>query len=409
MAQKIFVTDAQVKAARMLVERDRELGRKTDEATRLIADQELEDDPQQLRRRPDPGTSFWAALDARQRDQLVAAGTWRTFPPGTVLMREGEPGDHVIVILAGRAKVSVNRDGQERVLAVREVGDLIGERAALDVSVRSATVTAVLEMIWALVVQTKDFAAFAEKNPPVMNMVQEQLRKRRIEGPLASEPSGGGWRRLLGKPARARPAAEYDAPQLAQNRPAAVPGEKYTVLLSDIVGSITRTGSDRAIVRSALQAMMTAALHGFDSRTEDRGDGFLTILPSAVPTGEIMQRVLVELPAALQQHNRDQGDSLQLRVAVNVGPVSADGGGVPGEAVRIADRLLDNKDFIETMNGRGEGTSLGIIISPFVYETVVHPNQDLTEVTSYTTVPVKIMYSNTTAWVRWFSPDQVSA
>ena len=45
MVQKIFVTDAQLEAARMLVERDRALGRETDQATRLIADQKLDSDP----------------------------------------------------------------------------------------------------------------------------------------------------------------------------------------------------------------------------------------------------------------------------------------------------------------------------------------------------------------------------
>jgi CRP-like cAMP-binding protein len=424
MAQRIYVTDAQVKAARMLVDRDRALGRETDEATRIIADQDLGADPSATpgrQRRPDhsweavaaqPGTGFWTALDAEQRRQLMSAGTWRTFPADDVLMREGDPADHVIVIMGGRAKISVNRNGRERVLAVRGVGELIGERAAHDVSVRTATVTAI-ELIWALMVQTRDFAAFAGKHPRVVNMIQDQMWKRLTEGLPEPGPSGGGWHRLFGKLVRARSAAGNVAARPPRGRPGTLVGENYTILLSDVVGSGAgaRTGNDRAVIRDALHVMMNAALKGLETRTEDRGDGFLTVLPPAVLTDEVMRRVLAELPAALEQHNRNQRASLQfqLRLAVNVGPVSADPGGVSGEAVIIAHRLLDDPDFKQATSGRGKKTSLGVIISPFVYETVVRPDQDLTEVASYTQVPVKVKDSNTTAWVRWISPDPVPA
>jgi len=42
MSEKIVVTDAQVKAAQMIVDRDRAAGRETDEATRKIAEAKLE-------------------------------------------------------------------------------------------------------------------------------------------------------------------------------------------------------------------------------------------------------------------------------------------------------------------------------------------------------------------------------
>ena len=327
-------------------------------------------------------------------------------------MREGDKGDHVIVILGGRAKVSVNRNGRERVLAVRGLGELIGERAAQDVSVRSATVTA-LEMVWALVVQTEDFARFIKDHPPVVNILQDQIWKRLTEGPptvrpqwrLASPPRCAGARTSGREPWRG-PA--FTGP------PRTLAGENHTILLSDVVGfgPGTRTDDDRAVIREALRTMMNAALKGISEvRTEDRGDGFLTVLPPAVATEEIMRRVLAELPAALEQHNRDQRDSrrFQLRLAVNVGPVSGDAGRVSGEAVDITAWLLDAPDFKQAMAARGKGTSLGVIISPFVYETVVRPDRDLTEVASYIQAPVKVEDSNTTAWVRWISRDPVTA
>jgi hypothetical protein len=70
-----------------------------------------------------------------------------------------------------------------------------------------------------------------------------------------------------------------------------------------------------------------------------------------------MQRVLAELPATLVQHNRDQRDSrrFQLRLAVNVGPVSGDVGGISGEAVDIAASLLEAPDFKQAMADRARG------------------------------------------------------
>ena len=83
----------------------------------------------------------------------------RTFAGGARLMQEGETANHVVVILRGRTQICVNDNGKERVVAYRGPGQLIGERAALQVSVRSATVIA-LETVHALVVRTEDFAAF---------------------------------------------------------------------------------------------------------------------------------------------------------------------------------------------------------------------------------------------------------
>jgi hypothetical protein len=108
-------------------------------------------------------------------------------------------------------------------------------------------------------------------------------------------------------------------------------------------------------------------------RTEDRGDGLLTVLPAAVSSEEVM-RLLARLAAALERHTRDQRDSarFQLRLAVNVGPVSRGSSGLSGEAVTIAAELLDAPQFKKAL--ANQETSLGIIVSPFVYEAVVRPD-----------------------------------
>jgi len=68
---------------------------------------------------------------------------------------------------------------------------------------------------------------------------------------------------------------------------------------------------------------------------------------------------------------------------------------------------LDAPHFKEAI--ASSGTSLGIIISPFVYETVIRPGPDLSEMASYTQVPVEVRESSTTAWMKLISRDPVTA
>ncbi|MGW6427605.1 Crp/Fnr family transcriptional regulator [Nocardia sp. NPDC055053] len=67
----------------------------------------------------------------------------RQWSAGSVLMREGEQSEHVVVIEAGRVKVSSAAvSGKQALLAIRGPGDLLGEFSAIDGRARSATVTA---------------------------------------------------------------------------------------------------------------------------------------------------------------------------------------------------------------------------------------------------------------------------
>jgi len=57
------------------------------------------------------------------------------------IIEEGERADHVMVILGGQAEIRVEENGSERVVAVRGLGQLVGERASLTINVRSECLT----------------------------------------------------------------------------------------------------------------------------------------------------------------------------------------------------------------------------------------------------------------------------
>jgi signal transduction histidine kinase len=81
--------------------------------------------------------------------QLLEGSAQHRLAPGEVLMRQGEPGQSLFVIIRGEFEVARTQDGLESVVAVRVPGDVVGEMALLELdpadAVRSATVRAVEE------------------------------------------------------------------------------------------------------------------------------------------------------------------------------------------------------------------------------------------------------------------------
>lgn len=321
-------------------------------------------------------------------------------------MQQGDQADHVIVILGGRTRISVTEDGRERVLAERGLGQLVGERGALQVSVRSATVTA-LETVWALVIETRDFAAFLTAHPRVLVLVQDQCSARYADdrpryglGDHAPDSHPAGPANGMTVTSHVLMAGN------AGNRRVRLTGENCTVSLTDVVqfGARTRNDNDRRIIREALARMTRTALKGMpEAWSEDRGDGLLTVIPPSVSTAKVMDQLLKVLPAALARHNTAQRDSarFQLRLAINVGPLASDTMGVAGEAIILAARLIEAPNFKDAI--AGSDAYLGVIASPFVYDTVIRHGSNPSEVASYTQVPVEVKESDTVAWMRLLS------
>ncbi len=84
-----------------------------------------------------------ARLSARQRSRLARYATTRTYQTGDVIIREGDTGMTLYVILTGAARVArQNHAGQTVSLAEIGPAGFFGEMGLLDDAVRSATITA---------------------------------------------------------------------------------------------------------------------------------------------------------------------------------------------------------------------------------------------------------------------------
>jgi Cyclic nucleotide-binding domain len=334
---------------------------------------------------------FWQALNPVERDAFRSFAISRTFAAGARLIQEGDQADHVMVILSGRTRICVEKNGKERLVAVRGPGQLVGERGVLQVRARSASVIAV-DTVQALVARSRDFAAFITDHPRVLSIVEQQVHDRRTEDP-GGYGSGAFHEVPAGRPAR---------------RP--LNGENCTVLLSDVIGfgADWRTDEDRRVIREALFSMTHTVLQDLPDvwSWDDRGDGLLTVIPPSVPTGKVIAHLHKELPAALEEHNRVYPDSarIQLRVAINVGPVASDVMGVSGEAIIITARLVEAPVFKTAMSE--SGASLGIIASTFIYESVIRHGPYLE---GYSEVPVDVKESSLLAWMKLFDRPLSSA
>ncbi|MGP3923357.1 Crp/Fnr family transcriptional regulator [Streptomyces sp. 8N616] len=83
-------------------------------------------------------------LSAETRDQMITLGRPARFGGGERLLREGEYGSHVFLLLSGWFKVlATTEHDREALLAVRSGGDIVGELACFDTQPRAATVVAV--------------------------------------------------------------------------------------------------------------------------------------------------------------------------------------------------------------------------------------------------------------------------
>jgi hypothetical protein len=336
-------------------------------------------------REPDETTKpFWNRLDSIELDAFRAVASNRTFATGARLITEGDEAHSVIVILSGRTKICVDRNGTERVIAERGPGQLVGERAVFELKERSASVIAV-EPVQALVVRITDFVSFLNAHRRVGGIVMAQLNDRYVEDQAWSRPGS----------------LDY----LPDPGPGFGPwhGENCTIILSDVAefGARNRTDDDRRIIRESLSSMTRTALLGLGSMCswEDRGDGLLTIVPPNVPTSLVIRHLYKELPAALVEHNRAHRDParIRVRVAVNVGPVTTDSVGVSGESIIVTARMVEAPVLKQKM--KGSQASLGIIVSEYIHDTVIRHDLSLS---GFAPVQVDVKESRFPAQMKLF-------
>jgi len=119
--------------------------------------------------------TLFKGLPAADLRALAERATSRTLPAGSVLFREGDPGDALYLILSGKVKVTLHdANGKEFVVDVRNAGQYVGEMM-LDGSPRSATVTTVEPSEFG-VLSREDFKGVLGRHPEVaMHLIRNLI------------------------------------------------------------------------------------------------------------------------------------------------------------------------------------------------------------------------------------------
>ncbi len=102
----------------------------------------------------------------------------KSYPKGSVILFEDDPGDSLFVVRAGRVKVVlVAEDGREVILGILGVGEHFGELSLIDDQPRSAHVVA-MEESTLLVLRREDFRRRVEQSPAVAWALLLELSRR---------------------------------------------------------------------------------------------------------------------------------------------------------------------------------------------------------------------------------------
>jgi CRP/FNR family cyclic AMP-dependent transcriptional regulator len=111
---------------------------------------------------------LFAGLDDQELDSVYAIARKRTYPKGSFILLEGDPGDALYLILAGEVKVvTQGADGREFILAVQRAGDFFGEMSVFDGQPRSASVVATEDATF-LVLHKQEFLDQVKHSLPIL-------------------------------------------------------------------------------------------------------------------------------------------------------------------------------------------------------------------------------------------------
>ncbi|MEV5434121.1 Crp/Fnr family transcriptional regulator [Streptomyces sp. NPDC052701] len=123
--------------------------------------------------------SHASVIGERLWSQLRDLAPERIRPARSVLLRQGDPGTHVILLASGSTLVTLTGpNGERALLAVRGAGELLGELAVLDNQPRTATVIAA-EDCRVHIITAASFLAFVSRHQLLASLLRHAIARVR--------------------------------------------------------------------------------------------------------------------------------------------------------------------------------------------------------------------------------------
>lgn len=120
-------------------------------------------------------------LPEQQLREIAGLLEEQRVPEGTVLFREGDVGDSMLIVTAGRVRVSsVDASGRERTFGVYGDGEFFGEMGVLTGEPRTSNATAEVDS-GVLILPKEEFDRFLAANPVVMRTMLKVIAQRQMQ------------------------------------------------------------------------------------------------------------------------------------------------------------------------------------------------------------------------------------
>lgn len=121
--------------------------------------------------------SYLGIVDEAAIDVVRGRVRWLQLASGETLMRQGEPGDALYLLVSGRLRVYIEQDGQRRVVREISRGEVVGEMSLITDEPRSATLVAIRDSVL-VSLGKEDFAQLQAISPPVTLALTRQIIAR---------------------------------------------------------------------------------------------------------------------------------------------------------------------------------------------------------------------------------------
>jgi hypothetical protein len=182
-------------------------------------------------------------------------------------------------------------------------------------------------------------------------------------------------------------------------------GQVCTLLAVDIVGFTEPDRDDdiRLYLHEELYRVLEKAFDGSGIPwnacfREDRGDGALIVMPPGIACKGVIDPLPERLRSLIRRHNHVFRDNaaIRLRAAAHIGPVDHDGYGFIGSDLDFLFRMLDARPLRQAL--ACSGAELALIISDYVYRSIVCRYPSLISPDAFGPVRVQVKQTRAKAW-----------
>lgn len=120
---------------------------------------------------------MFSVLNREERLELVDSFVPRSFKQGSVIMKEGHPGDDMYFIQKGQIKASVMRDGKDILIATLAAGDFFGEYATITGKNRIATIETLTDVNLARL-HRETVKKIVAVHPEIKDVLRKYIKER---------------------------------------------------------------------------------------------------------------------------------------------------------------------------------------------------------------------------------------